>query len=529
MKQPWIEMKHISKRFGDVYALENVNLSLYPGEIHGLVGSNGSGKSTLLNILNGHPVISETGGYSGEIRVLGELSSHVNIQEAIQNGIGMVHQEFALIPEMSVTHNLRAGFEVSNPWINRRIGEAFSPILEAENRRLSGDVLEALGIDLDLDLKVRMLPVHLKQFVEIGREVGRPDLRLLILDEPTASMGQENAKALMQALRNLKHKGMAIIFVSHRLEEVVSICDRVTVLRDGRVISQYVGPDLHVEKIALDMIGEDVLKASHSRVCEVSERVFLKMEQVKVLEGSALSAKIDLQVHHGEILGLTGFAGHGFNRPGNILLGGLSWKGEIKLDGHEVKSGRIQDVLQQGVFMIPEERKEQGLMLHASISENIVFAARHNLKRFLIHSWLLPFTLSDQKRADAFAEEMIELLGIRCRGPHQPVRELSGGNQQKVCIARALAMAPRLLFVGEPTRGMDIQSKEMVLKLLIEMNKTIGTTLVIASSELDELIRVCDRIAVFNDGSVVRTFATAEDPKEMIWAMSGKGGQSDEV
>lgn len=529
MQQPWIEMKQISKHFGEVCALDKVDLTLYPGEIHGLVGSNGSGKSTLLNILNGHPVITETGGYSGEIRMLGELTSPTSIQEAIRHGIGMVHQEFALMPEMTVTDNLRAGFEVSSPWLSKVVGEAFSPILEAQNRRLAGEALDSLGIEVDLNKMVRELPVHLKQFVEIGREVGRSGLRLLILDEPTASMSQENAKALMQALRKLKHKGIAILFVSHRLEEVVSLCDKVTVLRDGKLIRQYIAPSLSPGKIALDMIGEDVLKAVHSQREKRSEEVLLNMVEVVIPEGSGRTSAINLQVRRGEILGLTGFAGHGFNRPGNILLGSAAWNGEILLNGQVVQHGRIQDVLRQGVFLIPEERKEQGLMLQASISENIAFAARHNLKRFLSRPWRLPFSLSNQKQADAFAMEMIELLGIKCRGPHQPVRELSGGNQQKVCIARAIAMAPRLLFVGEPTRGMDIQSKETVLRLLIEMNTKIGATLVIASSELDELIRVCDRIAVFNDGSVVETFETAEDPKKILLAMSGEGGPSNEA
>ncbi|MZQ98780.1 MAG: ATP-binding cassette domain-containing protein [Acidaminobacter sp.] len=527
MGQPIIEMKQISKCFGEARALDQVDLSLWAGEIHGLVGSNGSGKSTLLNILNGHPVIAETGGFSGEIRVAGQTASPGSIVEAIQQGIGMVHQEFALMPEMSVKDNLRAGYEVSNPLIDRLVGASFSPILEVENRRLASEALASLGIELNMDEKVRNLPVHLKQFVEIGREVGRDGLRLLILDEPTASMSQENAKDMMEALKRLKQKGIVILFVSHRLEEVVSLCDRVTVLRDGRVVSQHLAPELDPEKLALDMIGEGVLKAQHFREENMTETVFLKMKQVASRTESIASAGISLEVNKGEVMGLTGLAGHGFTMPGNFLMGGVPWTGEIELDGQRLSSGSIQEALRQGAFMLPDERKELGLMLHASISENIAFAARHNLKRFISRLWPLPFGLSNQQQADAFALEMIRALGIKCRGPHQHVRELSGGNQQKVCIARAIAMSPKLLFVGEPTRGMDIQSKEMVLKLLIEMNRTIGTTLIIASSELEELIRLCDRIAVFRDGEVVKVFKALEDPKQMIRVMSGERGHRD--
>lgn len=516
-----IKLKNISKRFGQHAVLKSVSLEIRPGEIHGLVGENGAGKSTLLNILFGRSIINQTGGYTGQIYINGRRQQISTTQDAIAAGIGMVHQEFALIPHMNVAENITIRHEKTFALLQHKRTAQFALIHKKANHAQAKAVLNRLGVSIDTREKIEHLSVTFKQFVELAREINKTDLKLLILDEPTGTLGKEDADRLLEILTQLSAQGIAIILVSHRLEEIMAVCDQITVLRDGEVSGRFSKENYDIEKIAACMIGRTVEQVqSHARA--ITGRVVLGFRDFSVNMPGETIKNINLDIYEGEVIGIAGLAGHGKLALGNGTLGIYPSTGEVYFNNTLLDCANTAAVLNQGLYLLSEERRETGLLLEHSVKDNIVFSAVQQQNRFLKAFPLPCLRLLDKKAAADFAQESIRHLDIRCRNPQQKVRLLSGGNQQKVCLARALAMQPQVLFVAEPTRGIDIGAKEIILQELLQINRKMGTTIVIASSELDELKRICDRIVIMYEGQTHAVLPADCDPLELTLALSGQ-------
>ncbi|MCA9729619.1 MAG: sugar ABC transporter ATP-binding protein [Candidatus Eisenbacteria bacterium] len=514
MTNPALVLQDIRKSYFGNPVLKGIDLRVEVGEIHALVGENGAGKSTLMNILFGMPVIRETGGYEGRIELGGRPVDPRTPSDAMRHGVGMVHQEFMLLPGFTVTENIKLNRERTRP---NAVSAALRPLLRggaaslesldwkrmhAESRR----ALDGIGIALDEHLPVGGLPVGHMQFIEIAREVDKENARLLVFDEPTAVLTEGEASELLRAMKQLAARGIAQLFITHRLEEVLEVADRVTVLRDGEVVSSLPRSEASVERLAELMIGRAIPERDEGpRAASVGERVVLRLRDLRVAMPGEEVRGVDLDVREGEILGLAGLAGQGKIGIANGVVGLFPASGQVEFRGEPLPLGKPLEALRRRIGFVSEDRRQVGLLLDQSIDLNIAATAIQVQRRFL--RGLGPLSWYDRAAARAHATGQIEQLDIRCRGPAQPVRRLSGGNQQKVCLARALTMAPDLLFVSEPTRGIDVGAKDRVLQLLVERNRAHGTTMILASSELAELRRVCDRIAVIERGRVAGILA----------------------
>lgn len=517
-----LEIKELSKAYHGVPALIDIDLSVKAGEIHGIVGANGSGKSTLMNILFGNPIVRETGGYQGEILYRGRRIHPKSCGEAIRLGIGMAHQEFALLPDLTIAENIKLGRERTWKFTDRLFGPKFSFIDCQRNAAGAVQVLHKLGLDVDVGIKVINLATNTKQFVELAREINRRDLQLLLLDEPTAVLSMRDGLKLIEVLMEMSQAGLGIIFISHRLEEVGHICDRVTVLRDGRVVSRYNKGEISISQLSRDMIGHRVNKAI-APTRDLNTRPVISFRQFSVdMPGEALKG-LDLTVFEGEILGLTSLSGHGKLALGYGLMGLYPAAGEVIYKHQRIDQMDARANILKGIYVLPDDRQGLGILPEHSLADNIIFTG-NQVKNLFVKNMVRPFGFLDQKKADLHVGQLVDELEIKCTSIKQKIRELSGGNQQKVCMARALTVDPKLLFVAEPTRGIDISAKEKILKLLIDLNRTKQTTIVIASSELDELKRVCDRIAVLVEGKVFKILSPDSPEVEFGLALAGEQG-----
>lgn len=515
-----LEIKGLSKSFGENHALSNVDFNLNKGEIHGIVGANGSGKSTFLNILFGSDYIYETGGYKGDIYIDGKKINIRNSYDAWKSGIGMVHQEFALLSELSVSSNIKINRENTYFITDKIFTKDYSLVDRNRNNKESSNVLSKLGINIDIDLIVNNLSVNIKQFIEVAREIDKENLKILLLDEPTASLNKEDVKLLLNALKDIANSGTSIIFISHRLEEVVELCDRLTILRDGEVTSTYVKREFNIDKIAVDMVGEHVVKVLRENYNR-KDNIAMSFNNLKVNYGKWNVEDISLNIYDGEILGITSLAGHGQDIFGYGLTGMNDMKGEVIINGQKIVPGNIPDVFDKGIYVLPDERKEMGLLMDYSVSENITYGTWDS-KKLLGIPWLKGFSFLKKSRIKEYSLNMIEKLNIKVDNINQPVRELSGGNQQKVCLAHAMGFDPRILFISEPTRGIDIYSKEVIIDMLLRMNEEKNLTIVISSGEIGELKRICDRIVVMFEGKVFGIYDPNEADEVFSLAISGR-------
>ncbi len=510
--QPVLSLRGIGKAFYGNRVLEGVSFDVAPGEIIGLVGENGAGKSTLMKILFAMPVIGESGGFEGSIFFDGKQVSFKDPFDALDAGIGMVNQEFSLIPGFTTTENILLNRESLRPSIltdifGPRLRTLDRPAMEARAKK----AIDKLGVRLDPQMLIREMPVGHKQFTEIARELCRDKVKLIVLDEPTAVLTESEAEVLLASLRLLAAEGIAIIFISHRLREVVELCDRVVVLRDGRKIEDFSAKGSSTKQIASLMVGRSeeaqakIDAASAERVAytraEDSEPI-LSLKNLWVDMPGETVRNVNLDVHKGEIFGIGGLAGQGKLGIPNGIMGLSPAGGQVLLDGVPVVLNDPRGVLERRMAFVSEDRRGVGLLLDEGIDWNIAFTAMQVQDQFL--KPLLGGLL--QWRSDAamqeVAREYIKLLEIKCTGPGQRAGNLSGGNQQKVCLAKAFALRPDLLFVSEPTRGIDIGAKHLVLDTLKKYNREYGTTIVMVSSELEELRSVCDRIAIVYEGRI---------------------------
>ena len=525
-----LKMEGITKEYFGNKVLKGVELKVKPGEIHALMGENGAGKSTLMNILFGMPVIHSTGGFGGTIEINGQSVKIDNPHKAMELGIGMVHQEFMLIPGFTVTENVKLGREISSPTVassifGKSLEKLDKPAMADDTRR----ALNTIGLGVEDYARVAGMPVGYMQFVEIAREIDKTGIKLLIFDEPTAVLTESEAERLLDTMRTIASKGIAIIFITHRINEVIDVTDSMTVLRDGTFVDRLETKDTTAARIAELMIGRQVeklvddMEADNRKISD--DDVMLELKNFYVDMPGEKVRGVDLKLRRGEILGIGGLAGQGKVGIPNGILGLYPAAGEILFDGQKIDPAKLGDALNKGIAFVSEDRRGVGLLLGESIEQNIIFTALQIKKKFL--KKFGPFTQFDDKAAHEHALSMIKALDIRCTGPEQYAGRLSGGNQQKVCLARAITMEPKLLIVSEPTRGIDIGAKKLVLELLAKMNREQGMTIIMVSSELNELRSLCDRIAIVSDGKLSGIFAPDASDAEYGLAMSGvtEGGK----
>lgn len=517
-----LKMNNIGKSYYGTRVLKDINLAVKPGEIHGIVGENGAGKSTLMNILFGMSVIHSTGGYDGEILIEGEKTDILTPQDAMKHGIGMVHQEFMLLPNYTLTENIKLNREdlKSSPFgkvFGRNLDLLDFPKMNKDARK----ALDTLNINIEEYVTVAGLPVGYMQFAEIAREIDKSNLKLLVFDEPTAVLTESEASRLLDAMETIAKKGIAILFITHRLDEIMQVCDNVTVLRDGSHVTTKPKKATNVYELAELMVGSQVEKLSRkSTQSSKQKEVILKTKDLVVNMPGERVKGIDLDVYKGEILGIGGLAGQGKIGLANGIMGLYPTTGSVTIDGKELPLNSPKQSMAYGLAYVSEDRRGVGLLLDSSIELNIVVNALQNQGEFL--KKFGPFSIMDKKRIRDHALKMIKELDIRCTGPTQIVRRLSGGNQQKVCIARALTMNPGILFVSEPTRGIDVGAKRLVLQTLVELNQELGMTIVMTSSELGELRGVCDRIAIVTDGKVAGILQPDDSDVNFGLLMSGQ-------
>ena len=519
-----LKMEGITKEYFGNKVLKGVDLKVRPGEIHALMGENGAGKSTLMNILFGMPVIHSTGGFGGTIEFNGEAVKIDNPHKAMELGIGMVHQEFMLIPGFTVTENVKLGREITAPTIassvfGKSLEKLDKPAMASDTRT----ALNTIGLSVEDYAMVAGMPVGYMQFVEIAREIDKTGIKLLIFDEPTAVLTESEAERLLDTMRVIASKGFAIFFITHRINEVIEVTDSMTVLRDGTFVERLETKDTTAARIAELMIGRQVEKLvddmeKDNRTIRDDE-IMLSLKDFYVDMPGEKVRGIDLQIRQGEVLGIGGLAGQGKIGIPNGILGLYPASGEIEFDGEKIDPSKLGDALHKGIAFVSEDRRGVGLLLKESIEQNITFTATQIQGKFLKKYG--PVTQVDGKAAKQHALDMIKALDIRCTGPDQYAGRLSGGNQQKVCLARAITMEPKLLIVSEPTRGIDIGAKKLVLELLAKMNREQGMTIIMVSSELNELRSLCDRIAIVSDGKLTGIFAPDASDAEYGLAMSG--------
>jgi len=520
--RPALELRGITKEYGGHRVLNGISLAVDVGEIHALVGENGAGKSTLMNILFGMPVIHETGGYGGDVLLDGAPASFTTPAEAMAAGIGMVHQEFMLLPGFRVAENIKLNREISRPNpVSRIAGRGLERLDLAAMRGDARRALDRVGLSIDEWAPLAGLPVGHMQFIEIAREVDKQALRLLIFDEPTAVLTETEASRLLQAMRAFAEAGIAVLFITHRLDEVKSVADRMTVLRDGEVVGTPNPRSTPVARIAELMVGRPALSGAHRRGPPASAPVALSCEGLRVEMPGEPVVDVALAVREGEIFGIGGLAGHGKLGIANGVMGLYPASGRVAWLGAPLPLNDPRASLHRGLAFVSEDRRGVGLLPDESIELNIGLSALEAQGRFL-HPFPIPALRPlDGGALRAHAMEMIRRLDIRTTGPTQHVGRLSGGNQQKVCLARAMTLTPRLLFVNEPTRGIDVGAKERVLEILAALNRE-GVTLVVTSSELAELRALCDRIAIVYHGRVAAVLPPDAPDADFGLAMAGE-------
>lgn len=527
-----LKMDNIAKEYYGNRVLKGVNLHIRPGEIHALMGENGAGKSTLMNILFGMPVIHSTGGYEGTIQVGGETVNIDTPLKAMELGIGMVHQEFMLIPGFTVAENIKVGREITTPNLaSRFFGKSMETLDTKSMRKDAKKALKTIGLQIEDYVKVAGLPVGYMQFIEIARELDKTGIRILVFDEPTAVLTESEAARLLEAMKLIAAQGIAIIFITHRLDEVMAVADGMTILRDGEFVARKEIKDTNVVEIAELMIGRKVEKLVDNNdgpdTRKISDDdIAVSLRNYKVDMPGEQVKGIDLDIRKGEIFGIGGLAGQGKLGIPNGIMGLYKASGEVRINGELLELEKLGDALEHKVAFVSEDRRGVGLLLDESIEQNIIFSAMYTNGKFLKKiGWMHLF---DSAAAKAHAEKMVETLDIRCTGIRQAAGRLSGGNQQKVCLARALTLEPDILFVSEPTRGIDIGAKKLVLEYLTKLNRETGLTVIIVSSELVELRSVSDRIGIVSDGKLACVLSPDDSDANFGLAMSGawKGGQN---
>jgi ribose transport system ATP-binding protein len=501
MEQPAvaIDVRQVSKRFLGVVALDQVSLELRAGEVHALIGENGAGKSTLIKLITGVYAADE-----GEVVYLGKPVQFAQPRDAQAAGISTIYQEINLIPQVSVARNLFLGRE---PTGRGRLIDL------ARMNREAAEIVKRYGVDVDVRRPLRELATGIQQMVAIARAV-ETDAKVVIMDEPTSSLEPREVDRLFGVIDRLREQGVAVLYVSHKLAEVFRICDRVTVLRDGRRV--HTGPVAEMTRLSLiaTMLGRDVADVSaHGTTSFTEEHEF--GDSAPVLRASGLTRAhllhgVSVDVRPGEVVGLAGLLGSGRSETAKAIFGALSVDaGEVHVDGEPLRLGRPAAAIEAGVALLPEDRKAEGIVPDLSVRENIALAALPRMSRGGFVS---------QKKIDGVVDTFMRRLRIKASSPEQKVRELSGGNQQKVLLARLLCLSPKVLILDEPTRGIDVGAKAEVQALIDELAAD-GLAVLLISSELSEVVEGSDSVVVLRDGAALGTLRGKDISEDRIMSM----------
>ena len=486
-KRPILEMKHISKRFDMTQALDDVSLNLYPGEIHALLGENGAGKSTLIKVMTGiyHPE-------QGEVRLEGNPITIHNSIEAQAYGIAAIHQEPMIFPDLNVAENIFISHRDRGPIL--RWGKMY---------RDAAAILAQLDIKLDVRSQARGLTLAAQQAVEIAKAISL-QVRILIMDEPTASLSAHEVSQLFQLVYTLREQGVAILFISHRMEEVFEIADRVTVLRDGKLISSALRSEVTLEGIIRDMVGREIEEYFAKSQTEQGEQLIA----VHGLSKENVFSNISFAVHRGEVLGFAGLVGARRTDVGLALFGvEPADSGQVRFKDQVVKIRSPEQALRLGIAYVTEDRRQLGLTLPMSMVTNISLP--------MLREYLSAFGLVNQKAEVATAEQYQRQLSIRTPSVHLEAEKLSGGNQQKVMLSKWLNTRPQLLILDEPTRGIDVGTKVEVHHIINDLAGQ-GLGIILISSDLPEVLAMSDRILVMREGRQMGIFSRAEATQEAI-------------
>ncbi|MBO8163941.1 MAG: sugar ABC transporter ATP-binding protein [Brevibacillus sp.] len=483
-----LRMKGITKSFNNVEVLKGVDFQLKPGEVHALLGENGAGKSTLMNILGGVLVPDE-----GQIELFGKRVRLSGPHVSKSLGISFIHQELNVVSDLRVYENMFLGAELTDRFGFLRVDEMC---------RRAYDVLSKLGISLDPKAYVRELDASFRQIVEIARAL-LEEARIIIMDEPTTSLTDHEIDNLMALIRTLKSSGVSIIYISHKLKEVFSICDRYTVLRDGRLAGTGEIADTDEEQITRMMVGKSVADINYYRPRPLGAPLL----SVTQLSCAPFFRNVSFTLHEGEILGFTGLAGDGRTELFECIFGyRRAAGGEISVYGRPVRIAHPQDALKAGIGFVPKNRKENAIIKDMSVLQNMSLTALKQYRRHL---------LIDDRRERAMYWSYKERLAIKAADPHTPIVSLSGGNQQKVVLAKWLEVNANILIFDNPTQGIDVGAKSEIYHLIMQLAAQ-GKAIVILSSEVPEILKLCDRVFVMHQGEITGCLERSQADEEQI-------------
>ncbi|MDB6452978.1 sugar ABC transporter ATP-binding protein [Falsirhodobacter sp. 20TX0035] len=474
-----LELNGIKKSFGPVQVLHGVDLTVRGGEVHALLGENGAGKSTLMKIVSGILQPSE-----GTIRVDGQERTFADYDAAIEAGIGIVFQEFSLIPYLNA---------VDNMFLAREKRTRLGLLNRRAMRERARMILGRLGVTIPLDVPVARLSVAEQQFVEIAKALSL-EARILVLDEPTATLTPDEVEHLFTVMRELRRQGVAIVFISHHLEEIFEICDRITVLRDGSFVATCAVADTDTDRLVEMMVGRRIENSFPPKPAHIPAEIVLDCEEVQLRKNGPVSS---FQLRKGEILGFAGLVGSGRTETALAMLGAFpAARCRVRVDGQEMRFREPADGLAHGIGLLPESRKEQGLITSFSILQNI---SLNNYGKYRRNHWFIDLKAERAATADAMRN-----VRVKAQGPDARIDTLSGGNQQKVVIARWLNHQTKVLIFDEPTRGIDVGAKAEIYALMRQYTAQ-GHSIIMISSELPEVIGMSDRVCVFKGGGIVAT------------------------
>ncbi len=473
-----LRIRDVSKQFPGVKALSHVSMEVEKGEVRALMGENGAGKSTLIKILTGIYQFEE-----GEIEFDGKRVHPKSAIEMQRLGVSTIYQEINLIPYLSVAENIYIGKE---PIKHGRIDWE-------QVKKGAEEALRDLGISIDVTQKINQLSTALQQMAAIARAL-QTDAKLFIMDEATSSLDKRETQRLFDVIRNLKERGIAVIFVSHRMDELFQICDSVTILKDGELAGTYKMAEINHHTLVSKMIGRDAAEIIGQRKQYRTDwEQKPVMCEVKNIRKKTRLNGVNLKIRQGEIVGLAGLLGSGRTELAKIIFGeDTAYEGEVLIDGEKVHLPSVRKSIERGIVYCPEDRKTEGVFLGMSVEDNLTISVLRSLLRG---------GFVQTKKKKAIVEEYIQKINIKTPSGSTAVRSLSGGNQQKVILARWLAGKPRLIILDEPTRGIDVGAKAEIEKLIQQLARE-GISVLYISSEIEELVRGCDRIAVLREGSV---------------------------
>ncbi|MCC8026969.1 MAG: sugar ABC transporter ATP-binding protein [Clostridium sp.] len=490
MEEVILEMQHISKQFPGVLALDDCRFSLKKGEVHGLIGENGAGKSTLMKILCG--VYQKD---NGRVLLRGKEVSFGNTKQAMEQGICMIHQELNLMPHLLVYQNIFIGRETN--------GRGGFIARDRERIQETRELLKRLKLDLNPLAQVAGLTVAQQQMVEIVKAISYKS-RILIMDEPTAALTEKEIDALFQIIQDLKSQGISVIYISHRMNELKQICDRITIMRDGKYIDCANMKDISVDEIISKMVGRTISGNIQNMEAPKHTPVLLKVENLT----GARFRDVSFELRKGEILGVAGLMGAGRTEVARAVFGADPIKsGKIFLEGKEIKIRSTVDAVKHGIGYLSEDRKKFGLILQESVTDNTVLPNYHKLTGAL--------GIVNRRQCRKETERYVDMLEIKTPGVSQIVKNLSGGNQQKVVIAKWLLRDCQILIFDEPTRGIDVGAKSEIYRLLKELSDQ-GKSILVISSELEEVLRISDRIVTMCEGRVTGVVNTNEASQEIL-------------